>query len=421
MKFRTLLLLAAVAAVTYVVAAPRTDAVCILQQAWHANEPAYDDWSCMHYAAQRGDHDVVERMLDFGAAADQRTSQGSTPLQLAAENGHLKTVKLLLHKGANINAQDTDTGASALHLAAVRKHPAVVRYLVAQGADVSTRNRWKQTPLWQVSWQTWHGNTEIAHILVAQGADVQTADHQGNTPLHMAARAGHTEMIRYLIDQGADIDAYNDKGRSPLFLAAIGNQLESARMLLNSGAAVDATGSNFTPLRAALNDGHTAMARLLQHHGADDYEHLAAQARLNQGWNLYERQEYDQAIQAFADAIRMNPEGAQGYYYRGLAWEKFGNHQEARRDLEKALSLDPDDTRAMEWLAWVTAKLGDHRSAIDLFNRLIEQRPDYGKAWYNRAKSLLAIGERKQAEQGIEQACELGYDLGCIKLSEIKP
>jgi ankyrin repeat protein len=49
---------------------------------------------------------MVEFLISHGANINAKTDRGSTPLHLAAEQGHKDIVKLLIDKGANINVKD---------------------------------------------------------------------------------------------------------------------------------------------------------------------------------------------------------------------------------------------------------------------------------------------------------------------------
>jgi ankyrin repeat protein len=97
------------------------------------------------YAAGRGFAPIVAALLDGGAAVDHRYAHDLTALMWAAGYSNdvpaadgLKTVELLVGRGADVNAAD-DRGWSPLMIAAERGHAAVVSYLLARGADRSRR------------------------------------------------------------------------------------------------------------------------------------------------------------------------------------------------------------------------------------------------------------------------------------------
>ena len=51
-------------------------------------------------AAKDGLHEEVTRLADMGMPIDIKDKWGYTPLYLAVENGHLKTVRVLVDRGA---------------------------------------------------------------------------------------------------------------------------------------------------------------------------------------------------------------------------------------------------------------------------------------------------------------------------------
>ena len=61
-------------------------------------------------------------------------SDGTRALYFAAEGGHTAVVRLLLDKGADVNAQGGYYYANALQAASDRGHEAVVRLLLDKGA-----------------------------------------------------------------------------------------------------------------------------------------------------------------------------------------------------------------------------------------------------------------------------------------------
>ncbi|KAH7114765.1 hypothetical protein B0J13DRAFT_488099, partial [Dactylonectria estremocensis] len=110
-----------------------------------------------------------------------------TDLMLASYYGHRVVVKLLLEKGAEIEAKDSEHGRTPLSWAAENGHEAIVKLLLEKGADVESKAEYGRTPLW---WAAEHGHEAIVKLLLEKGADVQCKDEDSQTPLSWAARNG---------------------------------------------------------------------------------------------------------------------------------------------------------------------------------------------------------------------------------------
>lgn len=89
--------------------------------------------------------EVIEYLLQNGINPNESTNEShtvlnlhSSPLHLAAEQGHLDAVNLLLRYGADVEARDSD-GATALEKASSEGHDDVVKLLWHYGADFEAK------------------------------------------------------------------------------------------------------------------------------------------------------------------------------------------------------------------------------------------------------------------------------------------
>ena len=140
---------------------------------------------------------------------------GRTPLHRAACNGHTTMVDMLLEKGANIEAKDTN-GVTPLYWASHEGHTGTAEALLAKGADIEAKGNDGWTPLCRAS----HGgHTGTAEALLAKGADIEAKDNDGFTPLHRASFQGHTGTMTALLDSGADTSLKNKAGETAHDLA----------------------------------------------------------------------------------------------------------------------------------------------------------------------------------------------------------
>jgi ankyrin repeat protein len=70
----------------------------------------------------------------LGADVNKARDNGTTPLFVAALNGHEAVARALLEAGADMNKMDDDYGATLLSIAAQQGHKAVVKILGDAGA-----------------------------------------------------------------------------------------------------------------------------------------------------------------------------------------------------------------------------------------------------------------------------------------------
>jgi outer membrane protein assembly factor BamB len=85
-------------------------------------------------AARSGDLARVTKALENGADVHAKTRYGATALTFAADRGHVQIVKLLLDRGADVNAQDTFYEMRAIDIASMNKHTDVVLLLLERGS-----------------------------------------------------------------------------------------------------------------------------------------------------------------------------------------------------------------------------------------------------------------------------------------------
>jgi hypothetical protein len=101
--------------------------------------PTADTLRLLFSRTRHGRYKDVAAILSQGIPVDIRDEFGNTPLLIAAQNGHLKIVKMLLRSRAHINAQN-HKGMSAMHFAFTFGYPELGAYLVSKGGDDALKN-----------------------------------------------------------------------------------------------------------------------------------------------------------------------------------------------------------------------------------------------------------------------------------------
>ena len=263
-------------------------------------------------AARTGIPEAVELLIEHGAEVDASENWGgTTPLMWAVAEDHVKVAKILIENGANIRARSVyippDTGRgfegalprerraeevgpvifasgelTPLLIAARDGHLDSVRLLVESGADINAIAADGKNAL---GLAIFNGSYDIADYLVDAGVDVNQADAQRFSPLFWAVERRNMEtapnfpwivtedpllLIRKMLDKGADPNwLVNNtprarmRGGSPrivfanaLMRAAFSADLELVQLLLEYGADPDVKSSdNETTLAAAAGLG----------------------------------------------------------------------------------------------------------------------------------------------------------------------
>lgn len=117
-----------------------------------------------------------------------------------AKEGKSQVVELLLAKGANVNAKDSEYGSTALMWAAHNGHAETLKILIRNGATIDGKGKKGETALWFAAQK---GQIETMKILRANGADINVVGRNGDTALVVAKKNGYEAIADYLIKSGA--------------------------------------------------------------------------------------------------------------------------------------------------------------------------------------------------------------------------
>lgn len=155
-------------------------------------------------ASQLGNLDALRLALDnLTGSIDEPVEDGDTALHLTCLYGHLPCVRLLLERGANLEAEDED-GGIPLHDACAGGYVEIAQLLLNTANDAECIKRM-----------------------------LESVDAEGDTPLHHAARGEHADVVRLLVSSGASPTQSNTCGKTPIELADPNTE---ARSILEAAA-----------------------------------------------------------------------------------------------------------------------------------------------------------------------------------------
>ncbi len=259
-------------------------------------------------AALAGFPAMMELLLAHGADLEYRDKDGSTPLirVVSTYPARESCVKVLLDKGANVNAVDVH-GLNALAYA-VRDFQKLVPLLLDHHAEIDARvSAWIKGPLNQYPYSPggWRedsqdgnwtvlfvavgsGDMETARLLLDRGANINAKAASGITPVHWAVIQNAPATLKLLLDRKADVNVRDSGGNTPLHYAVDSGRAELVDALLAAGADPNAPGwtngeaqpwwplFQAVSLRAEVAD--QKITKALLEHGAD------VNAKTTNGW-----------------------------------------------------------------------------------------------------------------------------------------
>ena len=164
------------------------------------------------------------------------THGGLTALHFAARQGAFETARALVEAGADVNAVSAGDHSSPMVIAAINGHFDLVLYLLSKGGDPNLAAENGMTPLYEVVNMQW-----------------QPKSFYPQPRAYLQQKASYLEVMQALLDKGADPNArttkkiwytqYNfdllrvdDQGATPFWRAAYASDIEAMKLLVKYGA-----------------------------------------------------------------------------------------------------------------------------------------------------------------------------------------
>jgi len=159
----------------------------------------------LHRACVHGSNKILKLLLDNGENPERPLPIENEPLpiHLAAANGNTETIRILLDRGASVNARDSMGSLALVDACQTGISHECARFLIESGAEIDAiaGNR---TPMTMAAVEK---KTKFVKLLLEKGADVNKLDKTGMTPLLLTCFSGtpeHIKIARLLLKYGAD-------------------------------------------------------------------------------------------------------------------------------------------------------------------------------------------------------------------------
>ncbi|XP_046648232.1 serine/threonine-protein phosphatase 6 regulatory ankyrin repeat subunit B-like [Daphnia pulicaria] len=245
----------------------------------------------LHIAAKsKGKIGLFKKILNQtkSESVDKVDKDGFTPLHWAIFVNPLRSdkIKLLLDKGANINAQDTSGGNTPLHFALMLQSITVTEILLKyisknvgdnKFLDVNIQNNDEQTALhWAAAWPDIP--VDLFKLILGKSTDINAQDNNKDTPLHAALMGKSKTATKQLLKlQAVDVNKTNIDKKTATHLAALWSDIPEKlfKLILEKSADINASSDcvasycrncHRTPLHMALGSKSAVATRELLKH-----------------------------------------------------------------------------------------------------------------------------------------------------------
>lgn len=238
----------------------------------------YDKRTPLHLAASEGRIAVVQMLLQAGVDANVTDRWGSKPVDDAMKNGYSDIARMLQAYGGKA---DEDTLAKEHHdgleLLQLCKNGVLkmVREAVRKGASAGFADYDRRTPLHLASCE---GHVAIVDLLLQNGADAHFKDRFGRTAVDDAMCNGHVEVLRTMKERGVDVPGYIfDESHTPKYqqnmqlicMAAKGRVQDCQHCIVDGADVLFGDYDRRTPMHLACAEGHIKIVKMLLAAGAD--------------------------------------------------------------------------------------------------------------------------------------------------------
>lgn len=243
----------------------------------------------LHFAAKIGDVIAIRILIEKGARINAKDVNGMTPLHHAAYSGHLFAVKILLQYKADINAQEK-RGITILQAAICNSQIIIMQELLIHSLNINATDVRGWTAL---HWAARQGLTQAVNILVQKNADIHAICHvnQPYTALHIACEYGFNDIAEILLIAGAKIHGNFSGHISPLFCAVGEGHISTVKFMLNKGAKANAIIQSISLLHVAAKFGFTEIITILLQQPGVNIDHLNNDGATPLHWAIKHRQE----------------------------------------------------------------------------------------------------------------------------------
>ena len=244
----------------------------LIEQGVDVNKSDKYGHTAVHYAARKGNLDVLHLLHSNGADIQQLSSGCQNSIMAAIHgSGNCDTVKWLAEKHVDVNWSDKDNFTS-VHYAAYKGNLPVLKLLHSNGADINQVSSGGHNSIMLAILGT--GFHDTVKWLIEQDVDVNRSDKYGRTAVLYAARKGNLDVLKLLHHKKADIHQVSSDGINSIMAAILGScECDTVRWLIEQQVDINFCDKyGLTSAHYAARKGNLAVLKLLHINGANIHQ-----------------------------------------------------------------------------------------------------------------------------------------------------
>jgi tetratricopeptide (TPR) repeat protein len=118
---------------------------------------------------------------------------------------------------------------------------------------------------------------------------------------------------------------------------------------------------------------------------------------------------YEEALAAFEQAIRLDPNNPTYHANKGIALFKLERYEEALIAYEEAIRLDPNNPDYHANKGDALLSLDPYEEALTAYEQAIRLDPNYARAYNGKSSALFNLNRHEEAEQAFKKVHQLGF------------
>ena len=218
---------------------------------------------------------IVIALVAGGFRLSEYSSHKQAPKSLgedlidALDKNDIARARQLLARGADVNVRDPSTGRTCLMAAATVANAEFTKLLIQRGADLNALDNSGSSALVGLL-SSGHATPELTKLLLPQTHVLRRGGGTGSGPVCLAIQTHDPKIVAILLNAGASATDRDATGKPLLISAVETDDRAIVKELVLHHAVLSASGPNGErALKTAIKAGSEGIAQFLVRHGAD--------------------------------------------------------------------------------------------------------------------------------------------------------